>query len=274
MPSKARPRWLGIGVGTLAVVVFGLVYLVILHEPGSAFYPFAALAFLGGPIVAGIVAGSKTPERRLRAILTSSGIVFGVACGLFVFAYGVLPQFDRANVLLTASCDGFDGTFNPPARLTYTLPDGNVGILIVSDEGTAVVATVDVQNPPYPTTVLIIDKADNRTLQSMTFQNDVVSAAIGRGAVYIYNDKLGFFFDAHTGNLQDNIFTIDNYGGLTQTDRPVVSQASSDSWYLETTAVISSWNANGTVVSRPHLTFNGIARGCYISGSTHEVVRY
>jgi hypothetical protein len=26
------------------------------------------------------------------------------------------------------------------------------------------------------------------------------------------------------------------------------------------------------VKSRPHLTFNGIARGCFISGDTHEVI--
>ena len=274
MISKVTSKWLGIGMGTLVVVVSGLVYLVVLHEPGSVFYLFASLAFLGGPLVGGAIAGLSAQERRIKAILSSSGVVFGIACGLFAFAYMVLPQFDRANILLPSYCDGFDGTFDPPPQITYTLPDGSVGISIVSDEGTAVVATIDTQHQPYPTTVLIINRADDHILQSMTFQNDVVSAAIGQGAVYIYNDKLGFFFDARTGNLEDNIFTIDNYGGLTQTDRPVVSQASSDNWYMETTAMISSWNADGTVISRPHLTFNSIALGCFVSGNTHEVMRY
>ena len=68
------------------------------------------------------------------------------------------------------------------------------------------------------------------------------------------------------------ILLIDNYGGLSETDRPVISHASSGNWYFETTAVVSSWNTDGTVKSRPHLKMNGIARGCYVSGATDEVV--
>ena len=44
--------WLGIGIGGLVSVVFGLVYIVVLHEPGSAFYLFAGLTFLGGSLSA------------------------------------------------------------------------------------------------------------------------------------------------------------------------------------------------------------------------------
>ena len=272
--SKRNHRWTGIGIGALVSLGSGLIYLLVLKEPGSLFYLFAGLTFLGGPLVGGTFAGINAPGRGVKAFFGTGSLVFGFALALFIVAYGVLPEFDRASIQLPASCDGYDGTFDPPAQLGYTLPGGGAGLLIVGDEDTAVVATIASQGPPYATTVTIIHKADNRILQTMTFPNDVVSAAIGKGVVYIYNDKLGFFFDAHTGSLEDNIFTIDNYGGLSQTDRPVISGGTSGNWYLETSAVISSWNKDGSVISRPHLTFNGIALGCYISGNTNGVIQF
>jgi hypothetical protein len=79
--------------------------------------------------------------------------------------------------------------------------------------------------------------------------------------------------DARTGEFEETFLLIDNYGGLSESDRAIISRGSSGHWYMETTAVISSWNIDGTVRSRSHLTFNGIARGCFISGDTHEVIR-
>jgi hypothetical protein len=271
---RIMPVWLGISIGALVSVLFGLMYVVVLREPGSVFYLFAGLAFLGGSLIGGVVAASKTQEHKRKVFFTSGAAVFGIVCMLFVFTYVILPQFARTNVQLPAFCDGFDSSFDPPSHLRYTLPDMGTGILITSDAESAVVALVDYNHPPFPTTVFLVNKNDNHILQSMKFNNDVISAAIGEGTVYIFNDKLGYLVDAHTGEFEETFLIIDNYGGLTQSDRPLVSRASSGNWYMETTAVISSWNIDGTVVSRPHLTFNGIALGCFISGSTHEVTRY
>lgn len=275
MYSKTKPIWLGISAGVLVSLIFDLVYFIVLQEPGSAFYLFAGLTFLGSSLIGGMIAETKEREHRLKTFLTSGATIFGFVFALFLILYLVVPQFERVSLQLPAFCEGFDSSFNLPAQLTYTLPDQSTGILIIDDKETAVVAKVDANLPPFPTEVFIISKTGNKVLQSMTFPNDVVSAAIGEGNVYIYNDKLGFFFNAHTGNLEENLFTIDNYGGLSQTDRPFLSSGESSShWYMETTAVISSWNINGTVVSRTHLTFNGIALGCFVSGSAHEVIRY
>jgi len=271
---KITSAWLGISVGALVSVVCGLVYIVGLHEPGSLFYPFAGLAFLGGSLFGGMVAASKAREHRREAFFISSGVIFGVAWALFIFTYAVLPQFVRTNVQLPAFCTGFDGSFNPPAHLMYTLPGGDTGILIASNTESAVVALVDYEHPPFPSTVFLVNDSDNEIIGSMRFNNDVISATIDEGIVYIYNDKLGYLIDARTGKSEESFLLIDNYGGLTETDKPIISRASSGHWYMETTAVISSWNIDGTVKSRPHLTFNGIARGCFISGSTREVIRY
>ena len=36
--------------------------------------------------------------------------------------------------------------------------------------------------------------------------------------------------------------------------------------------LFSPWNVDGTVKSRLHLIFNGIALGCFISGDTYEII--
>jgi|GEM_PF-821104 len=277
-----RSVWLGISIGALASVGAGLVYIAILREPGAAFYPFAGLTFFGGPLLGGIVAASKTQEQKHtpsrrpfgKVFLASGSAVFGITCALFAVTYGVLPQFSRANIQLPEPCDGFDGTFNPPPHLSYTLPGGDTALSIISDAESAVVVQVAEDAPPFTSTVFLLDKKDNKILQAMSFDNDIVSAALDKGVAYIFNDKLGYLFDSHTGAFEETFLIMDNYGGLTETDRPIISRASSGHWYLETTAVISSWHIDGTVKSRPHLIFNGIARGCFISGETGEVVKY
>jgi len=274
MVSKIPPVWLGISIGILVSAGFGLVYIVILHEPGPVFYLFAGPVFFGGPLVGGIDAAMKTQTHRLKAFFRSASAVFGMVFVLFIFTYAVLPQYARTNVQLPAACDGFDGSFNLPAQLTYTLPNGDIGILIISDNESAIVAQVDYEHPPFPSTVFLINKNENNILQSMNFNNDVISAALDNGVAYIFNDKLGYLYDSHTGKWEDTFLIIDNYGGLSESDRPFISRASSGHWYMENTAVISSWHVDGTVKSRPHLMFNGIARGCFIAGDTREVIRY
>jgi MFS family permease len=63
--------WQGICIGVCVSVVFGLAYIVILHEPGSAFYLFAGLAFFGGSLIGGIVAALKTQAHKRKAFFTS-----------------------------------------------------------------------------------------------------------------------------------------------------------------------------------------------------------
>jgi hypothetical protein len=267
-----RSAGLGISIGTFLSAASYFVYIVLLHEPGSAFYGFAALVFLGCPLVTGITAIAKGPRRRPARFLASSGLAFGVTLLLFILTYAVLPQFDRANVQLPASCNGFDGVFNMPSRLTYSLPDGKDGVLLAESVESVVAATIDGARSPFASTAYLVRKRDNGVLARMPLNNDVVMAAIHTGTVYVYNDKLGYLIDERAGEREDNILLIDNYGGLTQTDRPIIGHASSGNWYVETTAVVSSWKSDGTVKSRPHLQMNGIARGCYVSGATGEVI--
>jgi hypothetical protein len=262
---------LAIIIGVLLSALSYIVYFGVLHEPGSLFYGFAALVFIGCPLIAGILAGTRAQSRKPMRFFASGSLVFGASLLLFIVTYAVQPQFDRANVQLPASCDGLDGVLELPPQLSYTLPDGRAGILLAESADSAVAVTIDGARPPFASTLYLVHKSDNAIYAQLGFNSDVVMAAIDAGTLYIYNDKLGYLLDEHTGAFQKNILLIDNYGGLTETDKPIIGHSSSGNWYFETTAVISSWSTDGSVKSRPHLTLNGIARGCYVSGTTNEV---
>ena len=262
----------GIIIGVLLSAASYFIYIVLLHEPGSLFYAFAALVFLGCPLIAGIFATPRTPGSSPKRFFAGSGLVFGVTLLLFIGTYAVLPQFDRANVQLPASCDGFDGLLDLPSGLAYSLPGGKGGVLLAESAESIFAATIDGDRAPFASTGYLVRKSDNAVLRQMPFGNDVVIASFDKGTVYVYNDKLGYLLDERTGDFEDSILLIDNYGGLTETDRPLLGHASSGNWYFETTAGVSSWNSDGAVKSRPHLKMNGIARGCYVSGATGEVI--
>lgn len=270
---KIGPVWRGIIVGSCVSVLSGFVYIVALNERSSAFYPFAGLAFLGGSLIGGMIAAWKTREHRSKAFVKSSSAVFGLVCVLFAATYLVVPLYARENVELSTFIASADGALDPPAHLKYAVPGKGTGILVTSDAQTAVVAMIDDTGPPSPTTVFLIDKSDGNILRSLRFNDDIIAATIDENSLYIYNDKILYHMNAHTGEFAKTIFSMDNYGGLSGTNNPIISQAASDHWYMETTAVISVWNADGTVRSRRHLTFNCIALGCFISGETKEVTR-
>lgn len=263
----------GISIGVLVSIAFGLVYLFVLGEPGSTFYLFAALVFLGGPLIAGVVTVAKTAgPQRGRAFFFPSFITFGIVSVLFFFIYLVQPIFARTSVQLPEVCNREAGNFNPPPHLAYPLPDGDVGILIASNPQFALVSLIDYQQPPFPSTVFLVDKSNDIVTHRMDFNDDIISAAFDEFTLYLFNDKIGYFIDARTGEPEKSFMTMDNYGGLSESDRPVLMAANSTGeWHLETSAVITSWNSDGSVKSRRYLTFDGTALGCFVEGATHNV---
>jgi hypothetical protein len=270
--SKNPSLWLGIGIGSLASITFGLIYLIVLHEPGSGFYVFAGLVLLASPLIAGVIAAKKAHEYPGRVFFLSSAITFSFVLVGFIVVYLILPLTNRTSVQLPNFCDGYNGKVDPPANIMHTLPNKQLGILVADNAKYALVAIVDHTHAPFPGTVFLINKSGNKIIKSISFPDDNISAAFDEDTLYLYNDKLGYFINARSGELEKNTLTIDNYGGLSGSDRPMVmTNASSDLWYFETTAVITSWNVDGRVSPRRHLTFNGIAHGCFIDGNTEKI---
>jgi len=262
----------GIICGILFSCIAGIVYIILFHEPGSLFYPFAVLFFLGGPLIAGTTGAARTPEDKYRAFLISGCAVFAAALLLFFITYAVLPHFDRTSVRLPESCNGFSGSPHPAPELAYEVPGTGTGVLLAGNEQTAVVAVIDYTNAPYPSTVFVVNRSDTRILRRMDFADDTIIATIDSGMVYLYNDKMGYLINARTGAPEETFLKIDNYGGLSGSDRPVLAGASEGCRYLETSAVISSWSTDGTVRSRPRLTMNALAYNCFVNGKTGEIV--
>ncbi len=152
--------------GTLFSVTAGMVYFILLHEPGPVFYPFAALAFLCGPLIAGMTAAVQPREHKYRAFLISGCAVFGVVLVVFFITYAVMPHFDRTSVQLPESCNGFDSSPHPAPTLAYELPGTGSGVLVTGNEQTAVVAMIDYTKAPYPGTVYVVNRSDNRILSA------------------------------------------------------------------------------------------------------------
>jgi hypothetical protein len=207
-----------------------------------------------------------------RLALIGLGLALALAVLLLVYV-AILPQFERTSIQLPSYCDGSFSEAEPPARLAYPLPRGmGAGIVVTKDRRIAVVASIT-HTPPYASDVYFIDEDDNRVLQTEHFPNDATMAGMNDGVVYLYNDKLGYFINAHTGEHEKNILTVDNYGGLSQSDRPILPGASSGVWYVETSAIVSSWSADGAVRLLSHAVMNAIARGCFVDGATGAVTK-
>jgi hypothetical protein len=273
MLHKIPPVLWGISIGVLLSVAFGLIYLLVLREPDSAFYLFAGLVFLGGPLIGGLVAAAKTPgPRRIRAFFFPGFVTFAIVSVLFIFIYLVQPIFARTSVQLPEACNRDPGNFAPPPDLAYTLPNGDTGILLASSPQFILVSMIDYQQPPFPSTLFLVDKSSNNIINRMDFSDDIISASFDESTLYLFNDKIGYFLDARSGEPEKSFMTMDNYGGLSESDRPILMAASSTGeWHLETSAIITSWNVDGSVNSRRHLTFDGTALGCFVEGGTHNV---
>ena len=262
----------GIICGMLFSCSAGIVYIILLHEPGSLFYPFAILFFIIGPLIAGTIGAARSPKDEYQAFLISGGAVFTAALLLFFITYAVLPHFDRTSVQLPKSCNGFSGSPHPAPELAYELPGTGTGVLLAGNEQTPVVAMIDYTNAPYPSAVSVVNRSDNRILRRMNFADDTIIATIDNGIVYLYNDKMGYLINARTGAPEETFLKIDNYGGLSGSDRPVLAGASEGRRYLETPAVITSWSIDGTGRSPSRLTMNGIAFKCFVNRDTGEIV--
>jgi hypothetical protein len=248
----------GIFVGSLIVAATGFLYLVVLREPGGLFYVFAALIFIGGPVIAGLVALRRSRDNgEPRRVFVRAGAA----------------ALERTSVALPEFCGEHAGT-RFEERFVYQAPGIGPTVLVASDADSMVVTSVELAQPPFASAAYLLRRSDNRVLWSERFANDTIAASIEAGVLYLYNDKIGYWIDARSGLRERELFTIDNYGGLSRGDRPVMaSRDTGGGRFFETSAVISSWGLDGRVAPRRRLTFNGIAMNCFVWGQNGTIAR-
>jgi hypothetical protein len=150
-----------------------------LREPGSLFYPFAALIFVVAPLIGATIAALKAYTNKFFVFLRAAGTVFALSALSFILTYAVYPASQRTSVLLPASCGGFAGA-QSPAGFVYNLPGVGPVMLVTSDARSALLAAIDFRNPPFPSTVYLVRKSDNHILWNAHFANDII-AAVGGG---------------------------------------------------------------------------------------------
>jgi hypothetical protein len=187
-------------------------------------------------------------------------VVLGIVFALFFLIYGIFIRRFTTSVYLPAYCDGTYQPGNVPSNLAYSLPDKSTGVLINSDAGIAAVVTLDDEHAPHPGALFLINKASGNILLQTGFPDDNIAVAIDNSTVYLFNKGIGLFVNKLTGEREDYFLTMDTYG-------------TNELGYFETSGIISSWNKNGFVKSMPHLSFNGILHGCYISGDTKAIIK-
>jgi len=196
----------------------------------------------------------KSKRGTLR-ILLLAGIVGCVAVIGFLADFVILPvlaPFD--GVQIPPYCT--ESVSHLPSSLNYAIPGVGTGTLLVSDAQSAVVVTANYGGTPFSSTVYVINKSSNQIVRSLTFSNDIIDATINDGSLYLFNDKLGYFLNATTGELLPFLVKADNYRGL---------YTSGDPRWLQTSFEMSAIRSDGSLISHLKLHFTNIAFGCFFS---------
>lgn len=258
--TKYAPLGVSIGIGLIISVLASIIYLTAFHDLGSAFYPWAFFVFLIAPAITGCIAVMRSPTRKVYAFLIGSSSVLTSVTLLFIFVCAIAIRFGIGSIQLATDCDSTYANHHIPSALAYMFRSGSEGILLIHDTSTAIVATVDYQHMPHPSTIALVRTSDEKVLWNITFPHDTVAVAMDTTTAYIFQDGIGYFIDKHTGQQEDNYMTMDSYG-------------INDRGFFETVGIISSWKTDGSVKLLTSLTFNGIAQGCYINGNTQTIIK-
>lgn len=193
----------------------------------------------------------KTERRaRLSMVKVVPVGIFGLLCVLLLFIFIVLPLFAPfGSVNVPASCT--DQTSHLPASRQYAVPGIGTGTLLVENADIATVVVADYGQAPFYTHVYVVNRRTNQVTNYFDFPTNVVDAGFDDTTLYLYNDKLGYFLSATSGERVSYIVTNDNYRGLFEPNR------------VQSDLVISGVTTDGTVMFRHYVRVSNIVHGCY-----------
>ncbi len=93
-------------------------------------------------------------------------------------------------------------------------------------------------------------------LWQQSFASGEISAALQSGTAYVFDDKIGYFLNATTGEVQRHIVESDNYRGLF---------TSGSARRVQTDMVYSALGPGASLTLHLNLDFAVIADGCVIA---------
>jgi hypothetical protein len=91
-------------------------------------------------------------------------------------------------------------------------------------------------------------------LWQQSFASGEISAALQSGTAYVFDDKIGYFLNTTTGEVQRHLVESDNYRGL----------FTSGSARVQTDMDYSALGSGASLTLHLHLDFAVIADGCAI----------
>ena len=190
----------------------------------------------------------------MRKVLVGLAIAGAMVVALFAMYTGFLLTSPYDAKAIPATCTTAAAQF--PASRTYDLPGLGTGVVVTGDSSTAVVLIGNYGSNPFAAHVYVVDRATNSVIRSFEFSNDEVAASIQDGVVYLFNDAIGYFFEASTGAKVPSIVESDNYREV---------YASGGQRYLQTSFAYYSLGPGLTAVWNRQLTMGAVADGCVIS---------
>jgi hypothetical protein len=105
-------------------------------------------------------------------------------------------------------------------------------------------------------TAYLLKLPGRSVLWQQSFASTEISAALQSGTAYVFDDKIGYFLNTTTGDVQRHIVESDNYRGLF---------ASGSASRVQTDMVYSALGPGASLTLHLHLDFAVIADGCVIA---------
>jgi hypothetical protein len=190
---------------------------------------------------------------RRRAFLAAL-VLLAATVVLFASYLFLVIASPYASKPVPASCS--TSVSHIPTAAQYDIPGIGSGALLTEDSATAVAITATYGQTPFTVDAYIVSKNHRNVLRHLSLADAELAAAIHAGTVYLFNDKIGYWTDAGTGQAINYVVESDNYRGIF---------TSGNIRYVQTDFVISSLGAGSSVVFNLHLPLAVIAYGCFIA---------
>jgi hypothetical protein len=105
-------------------------------------------------------------------------------------------------------------------------------------------------------TAYLLKLPDRSVLWQQSFATEEISAALQSGTAYVFDDKIGYFLNTTTGNVQQHIVESDNYRGLF---------TSGSARRVQTDMVYYALGPGASWTMHLHIDFAVISDGCVIA---------
>lgn len=202
----------------------------------------------------GIDRRSTTDRSRpptVRIVLAIVAVLFLAGAILFVpsAAYALLSPY--SGVPVPAACAA--GTSGPTIR-TIQVPGYGAGVVLAADDAASIAAVPAADGGTAGGTIHLV--AGDRVLFTAPVAGRAAAGGLQDGRAYLFDDKIGYFIDATTGEPIPRVFTIDNYRGL---------YMAAGVEHVQTDFEVAFIGAPGVPISALKMPFGAVVDACLLA---------